>query len=235
MSDRDTREREVPGAAMPGRKPMPGAAAGLAVLLLLVVVVCGYVASLPFRPFIAAVVSIYSERIEVTVGVHGPADSVFDAAPDRAARDPAVPGRLSRIHPEAIVGAAESEAELARRSAWLQVARPWQVAGYSRIEARHLERLDYARDMASAPMLCRQALRARLPEGWSAAPIALGRSVSGPEYLSWRVTGWTTVTGPAGSGRRYDYVCDLDGHTVADVTLTDVYGHSNVLVVEGGR
>ncbi len=211
-------------------------AAGLAALLLLVVVGCSYVASLPFHPLITAAIDYYTEdvvgrdHVVTPVIVHRPADPVFDATPG-----PAASGKSPGIRPEAEFSTGVDEAELARRSAWLQVARPWQVAGDSRIEARHLERLDYARDMASAPMLCRQALRTRLPEGWSAAPIALGRSVSGPQYLSWRVTGWTTVTGPAGPGRRYDYVCDLDGRTVAEVTLTDVYGHSNVLVAEGGR
>ena len=102
---------------------------------------------------------------------------------------------------------------------------PEHAHGYGREEWAR-----YELEMSAAPSLCRESMRSRLPVGWSAAQIALGRSESGTRYRTWTVSGWTTITHADGTRRRYEYRCDLAGSTVIGLMLTDTNGREEFLV-----
>lgn len=129
--------------------------------------------------------------------------------------------------------ASESErqrTEAARREAWMQAVQPWHQASRARRQGDREEWARYELEMSTAPALCRESMRSRLPVGWSAATIALGRSESGSRYRTWTVSGWTTITHADGSQRRYEYRCDLSGSTVIGLMLTDRNGREEFLV-----
>lgn len=129
---------------------------------------------------------------------------------------------------------ARREAEAARQAAWLEVAGPWIEAGRSRLQAREDSFAKYAPRMDRAPRLCRRELRARLPEGWTAAPILLGPSERGPALLTWRVSGRTDIVDETGVRRSYRYRCEFAGDELHAVVLTTVEGIGEPIVLVAG-
>lgn len=97
------------------------------------------------------------------------------------------------------------------------------------------EQARYAREMAGAPALCRKALQSGLPDRMTAAPVLLGNSAHGVASGTWRVTGRATLTDPSGVARAYDYRCDLAGHVVTALVLTDRSGQAEPLILVGSQ
>ncbi len=110
---------------------------------------------------------------------------------------------------------------------------PRHVDSWSQYRER--EFAAYADGMAMAPGLCRRELRARLPEGWSAAPVLLGPSVRGPGHLTWRVSGRTTIVDETGARRDYRYQCDFVGDELREVVLTTAQGTGNPIPLAASR
>lgn len=110
---------------------------------------------------------------------------------------------------------------------------PIDAAEAGRRAAIREERARHAREMAGAPALCREAMQAGLPDRRTAAPVLLGSSAHGVEAGTWRVTGRATLTDPSGIARAYDYRCDLAGHVVTALVLTDRSGQAEPLILVG--